>query len=192
MRRIFEESFPPHERSPWEQLAGRLGDGATMYTAQVDGEVAAFAHVVALPRGTALVLEYLATSSEHRNRGYGGRLLDEVVRLERERGQSGRLMIEAEWPDEVEGEERELRRRRVAFYERHGAAAVECAPGYRAPDLEKPGAVRYSLLWVPLRDDAAAPRGDVLRDLITEIFVVSYERPPDDELLASVLSELAC
>ena len=163
-----------------------------MYTAEVDGEVAAFAHVVAMPRADAVVLEYLATGGEHRNRGYGGRLLDEVVRLERERGAGGRMMIEAELPDEVEGEERELRRRRVGFYERHGAAAVECAPGYRAPDLEKPGAVRYSLLWVPLRDGVAAPRGEALRDLITEIFVASYGRPPDDELLAAVLSELDC
>ena len=192
MRRIFEESFPPHERSPWDQLVGRLGEGATMYTAQVDGSVAAFAHVVAMPRADALVLEYLATGSEHRNRGHGGKLLDEVVRIERERGSSGRMMIEAEWPDEVEGEERELRRRRVGFYERHGAAAVECAPGYRAPDLEKPGAVRYSLLWVPLRDGVGAPRGSDLRDLIREIFVVSYGRPPGDELLAGVLSELDC
>jgi hypothetical protein len=104
------------------------------------------------------------------------------------------MVLEAELPSEAEGEERTLRERRVAFYMRHGASTVECAPRYRTPNLEREDeTVPFTLLWVPLSDEAPAELiGSHLRRCVEAILTESYGLGVDDPLVREVVDDLAC
>jgi ribosomal protein S18 acetylase RimI-like enzyme len=191
---IYETSFAARERGDTAELLADVESGRRRCdVAREAGELIGFA--LALPlAGTGIAfLEFLAIDAERRNAGLGGRLLAHLQESLAASGTRG-LVLEVEPPWAVDGTERELRERRVAFYERHGAAVVECAPAYRTPDLaDAARRVPFTLLWSPL--DAAAPRileGEPLRQCVRAILTQSYELDPGDPLVDEVVAALDC
>jgi hypothetical protein len=102
------------------------------------------------------------------------------------------LEVEPAW--QVDGDEREVRERRIGFYVRHGATVVACAPRYLTPNLEREGeTVPFTLLWVPLAAGAPATlEGARLRDCVHAILTRSYELDAADPLVREVVDGLAC
>jgi ribosomal protein S18 acetylase RimI-like enzyme len=193
---IYEESFPPAERDDTGDLLASIAAGERLcYLARLDGVVVGLAVAFALRGPSVVLLEYLAVDAAAREAGVGGALLEHLRReLGSDPDGKHRIVLEVEAPDEVDGAERALRRRRLAFYLRHGASVVECAPRYRAPDLEREdGSVRFTLLSIPLSADAApALTGAELRACIVAILTQSYELSPDAPLVRDVVDELVC
>jgi GNAT superfamily N-acetyltransferase len=192
--RIFEEGFRPEEREPADELLRSIeAEGRDCYLLRADDQVAALAVLLRLRSGEADVLEYLVVDAPLRGRGLGGRLLCHLrSELTRTSPASRGVVLEVEDPDGAEGTERELRRRRIAFYERCGAELVACAPDYRAPNLAGPGGVRYLLMWLPHGGTEAVPRGDFLRRCVHGILTESYGLDEREPLVREVLAGLAC
>lgn len=189
---IYEASFPPAERDDTGQLIASIEAGErSCYLASLDGSVVGLAVIFPLDGVGIAFLEYMAVDETHRDRGIGSAML---VSLHEQLNEARGIVLEAERAQDADGDERRLRERRIAFYVRNGYVEVECAPHYRAPDLEQDDAtVAFTLCWRPLADGVPAQlSGDLLRRCVTAILTQSYELDPDDPLVEGVLADLAC
>jgi GNAT superfamily N-acetyltransferase len=189
---IYEESFPPSEREDTGELLASL-DGGTRrcWLAWVDGVPVGLAVVFRLEGPPVEFLEYFAVSRDRRSRGLGASML---TRLRPELEGAEAVLFEVERPQDATGAEREIRERRIAFYLRNGAAIVECAPNYRAPDLEDDTkTVPFTLMWLPLAEGAPpAPAGSLLRRSVVAVLTQSYGLDSADPLVDAVADDLAC
>lgn len=183
---IYEESFPPSEREDADHLLARIAAGGCLgLVAESEGEIVGLAVLGELPVAGVRYLEYLAVSAGRRGAGIGGRLLGRATAL----GRIGTVW-EVEPVASANDGERELRRRRVAFYERHGAVLVDAAPGYRAPAMDREGSLPYDLMWLPGPDGPPRLEGDLLRAVVRALLTSGYGRPEDDPLVSDVLARL--
>jgi GNAT superfamily N-acetyltransferase len=192
---IYEVSFPPSERDETADLIASIAAGERLcLLARRDGVVVGFAVLFSLYEPALAFLEYMAVAPRERNAGIGGSILKDLQTHLRAVGDSLGIVLEVGPPEEAEGEERTLRERIVGFYLRHGAAVVECAPRYRAPNLvHEDETVNFTLLWLPLAGEAPAElTGRLLRSCIEAILTQSYELSRDDPLIEEVLDDLAC
>jgi GNAT superfamily N-acetyltransferase len=182
--RIFEESFPPEEREDTGSLLASIAAGSLVgLRADEGGSLVGLAVVSGLPVPGVNYLEYLAVAPERRNLGVGGVLLRRLGPL----GGTG-TVFEVEAVAAAEGEERELRRRRVAFYERHGAVEVDAE--YRAPRLDGPGELPFTLMWLPGREGPPRLEGDLLRAAVAAVLTHGYGLDGDDPLVVGVMAGL--
>lgn len=192
LRAIYEANFPPSQRVAFEHLVAAVEAGDLhLLVAWWADEPVGLALFAPLEGTEAVVLEYLAVRSDLQSRGVGGRLLDHLIGLLRSKGRTCGVLLEVEAIHHGPPHEAVQRRRRVRFYERHGAAIIPCAPHYRAPDLSGPGVLHYHLMWIPLAE-AATPSGERLRALVQALLMQSYGLPADDPLVQSVLADLVC
>jgi GNAT superfamily N-acetyltransferase len=180
VRSVYESSFPPEQRRPFETLLREVEEGTrTLWLAE---RVRGFALTVDLKTiENDVYLDYLAVDSTWRSRGIGSRLLHDVhAMVDRP------LIFEVERPESspcVEGE------RRVAFYHRNGASELRCS-GYLSPSITGDGAFPMMLFAMPQRR-ASLAAGFRLEQLISEIWVEIYGRDPRDPTLLRILGTLS-
>jgi ribosomal protein S18 acetylase RimI-like enzyme len=192
--RIYEQSFPAEERDDTDRLLASVASGRHLcYVAEQGGVLVGLAVLLPLTGCRAQYLEYLAIDPTRRDRGLGARLLRDVRRLA-EQAPKGPLDIvfEVEPPGDAQGPEQEIRRRRVAFYERQGASVVACAPCYRAPNLAGEGTLSLTLMWLPSPGTPSRLEGGRLRGCVHAILTQGYQLEDDNELLVEVLKQLRC
>ena len=110
--------FPPQELKPLKAMAELMAQGRYQALGLYEGEkLLGYALVWREPGVPFVLLDYLGTLPGVRNRGLGGQLLDLLADYYREeRGIFG----EAESDEGGADADRELRRRRLGFYLRHG------------------------------------------------------------------------
>ncbi len=102
------------------------------------------------------------------------------------------IIFEVESVEGAEGAERDLRRRRIDFYQRNGAAIVDCAPLYRAPATNSGATLPFTLMWLPVRGAPPRVAGDLLRGCVEAILAQSYGLDPSSPIVRQVLGDLAC
>lgn len=191
MSDIYERSFPAGERDDTEGLLSELAAGRRWgWIIRSSGDLIGFAILSRLEAQGVDFLEYMAVAPDQRNSGAGGTLLDAVIAGRRSAGSAG-IAFEVEHPETAAGEEAELRRRRIGFYERHGAAVVECAPSYQAPNLAEDGTLPFLLMWIGL-EEPGPPRGERLRGCVRSMLVDGYGLAEDDPVVAAALAGLTC
>lgn len=190
LRAIYLDSFPPYERADFSSVLQSIeADERWLVIATRANTVLGFAVLVPFIARDVHLLEYLAVARETRGRGIGGRMLEYVcTKCARALHIIQGLLIEVEHDEEGDANERVVRQRRIAFYARHGACVVDAAPQYRVPLADRAGTMRIKLLWLPIVQNATAPRGDALRECVTGIFIKSYGRDVNDRLLHNVLA----
>jgi GNAT superfamily N-acetyltransferase len=135
VRRIYEDGFPAHQRADFASLLGGRQPGELALALTGPGAVpCGFAMLRPLGPTGWIFLRYFVVDAAQRGRGLGGVLWDELTGLLRESGYS-LLIFDVDDPDEpgCPPDEAAIRRRRIAFYERHGAAVLPVT-GYRTPD----------------------------------------------------------
>ena len=110
--------FPPQELKPLKAMLELMAQGRYQALGLYEGEeLLGYALVWREPGVPFVLLDYLGTLPGVRNRGLGGQLLDLLAHYYREeRGIFG----EAESDEGGADADRELRRRRLGFYLRHG------------------------------------------------------------------------
>lgn len=145
--RRMRQDFPPEELPPRRALRTRVANGDYQAWIMIDGEGIEVAYALCGVFESAVLVTHLAVYGGLRGRGLGGTLLD---LLAARYASSARLIVEVERPVEAKNESmRDLRERRIAFYERAGFFC------YRA--------LEYSIWRVPMHlmvkplDGAALP-----------------------------------
>lgn len=142
------EAFLPEERKPLEDILALEEAGRYDLLGLFDEEdtLLGYATIWKQPEGEGLVLlDYLGVSARLRNGGLGAELL---ARLAQRYGQQG-LLLESETP--VPGgdpSENDIRRRRIAFYERNGFTTVY--------EMATCGLRWNAMLWGPVPEDQEA------------------------------------
>lgn len=157
--RILAPSFPQAELVLLEELQRSVASGATEVLALGEDRIAAVA--IGDRAEAATLLSYLAVDPGHRAGGLGGALLDAAVRRWTSGPEAARIvLIEVERPDRhaahpVHGDPV----RRLAFYRRHGARALD-AP-YFQPELQRGAGRAHNMLLLATGihpDDSAGDR----------------------------------
>lgn len=128
---LYFAAFPEEERRPWEDIAGRIDSGDSIFNFYVlkhNGEKVGFVTLWHLPG--ALYCEHFAVSPERRGGGIGAETVAAMKGLARKdsAGNPMPLVLEVELP-EVSDEAA----RRVGFYERCGMMSHNDFPYWQPP-----------------------------------------------------------
>jgi GNAT superfamily N-acetyltransferase len=178
---IYTDSFPNHERVPIETVFDDVARGERMLWLSDQDSGFAVTRALSTSEGDVL-LEYLAVDAAKRSAGIGAKLLHDI-----HAGVGHPLVFEVEDPVAAPSPDRS---RRIAFYERNGAAAIACE-GYRAPYTTGEGTYPMLLFTLPA-DYGSDMTGPRFRELVRRIWLDGYGRDPADPLLADVLAGLSC
>ena len=191
---IYENSFPPEQRDDSEGLLRSIVSGKriceVVYGA---GELLGLAVLFRLSIRDIWFLEYFAVRSDYRGKGIGSQFLANLIeRVRIQEPSTPGMVFEVEAPDGVIDDEQRSRERRIEFYERNGAALIDCAFGYEAPNLAGEGSVRYHLMWMPTGVEVKRLQGQLLRGCVKAILTESYGLEAEDRLVVEVLERLIC
>ena len=189
LRAIYHDSFPPRERAEFAFLVDSIAAGERwLFTATRGDDLFGFAIIVPYIARDVHLLEYLAVARQAHSAGIGGILLNHLVAAIRHSQSAIGILLEVEHDEEGDADERALRARRIAFYERNGARLVEGVPNYRVPLIGCTGTMRMKLLWLPIAANAPPPRGDKLRECVVGILERSYGLREEDALVRGILA----
>jgi GNAT superfamily N-acetyltransferase len=191
---LYLESFPSHERVDPEQLVATLDTGEReLFLVKDERAVRGFLITLRLLDGEIAMVEYVAVAHDARGDGIGAELFKTTYLHYRAQGILG-LVGEAESRSAGGSDERELRTRRIAWWEGLSAAlgGVRLIPEqiYRVPNLCGGGTVDMELGWLPLIDGMEPPKGAALEAIVRDIWRRCYDRDHGDPLLEEVV-ELA-
>lgn len=199
---IYREAF----EAPWEMPVAELPDfararaGANLLgraLAIVDGEAAVgLALATYLAQANLLHLKYLAVDPARRNQGLGARLLravvtagEEIAQAASQAGCAGAL-LEVETPDSPPAAaDRTLRRRRIAFYERHGAWRTGIP--FPRPPHAPPEQPDWEVMLLPGRAWRGGLDGPTRRRLARALLVEGYGVDGQAEWLQAYLAAIA-
>ena len=181
---IYLDSFPPEER---RSLDAATSAGSRLWIARRGTDLVGFGMVAVLEPARAALLQYLAVRSNARSAGIGAQLLDTIAVDLREEGSVDGVLIEIEDPF-GEGSTRW----RLRFYQRCGAARLECLAQYFMADFVKPRRIPMVLLWKPLAETSRQLTGDRLRAALRGIFYSEYSEVADGDFLEDLLAAVTC
>ena len=114
IKQLYETAFPEDEQIPWEDLLRLVREMPLDFTAYYDGEKF-IGFTIVYPRKSFNWFWYFAVSEELRGKGYGQRILTQM--LESYEGQS--FVLDMESTNQV-CDNLEQRQKRQAFYIRNG------------------------------------------------------------------------
>lgn len=182
---IWEEAFPPAERSTHDTVSRR--NSTWLWTAHsADGRLIGFATALRLVGAGAAYLEYLAVSPAERGSGTGAAMLAAIADDLRSEPSVRGIVLEVEDPVRTPGRD-PLLARRVAFYERWGARRVTSLTDYSMPDLANPGGlVPMVVLWRGIRDNPVLDPDGVVR-VLTDLYHGYYAHAASDGHLQDML-----
>ena len=104
----------------------------------------------------------------------------------------GGIIFEVERPaDAKDDAERELRERRIGFYQRAGAVLVEGAGNYHAPSAVAEEMLYYLLMWLPVIPGAPPPAGERLRACVAAVLAEGYGLGRDNPLVLELAADFS-
>ena len=115
IKQLYQTAFPEDEQIPWDDLLRLIGEMGLDFTAYYEGEDFV-GFTIVYPRPSFSWFWYFAVREDLRGKGYGQQILIQVVG--HYRGQS--LVMDIESTRQESADNREIRRRRQAFYLRNG------------------------------------------------------------------------
>lgn len=188
--KITEDSFPPQEREPCHVFLHTIENGKSiLYVATRNNVVLGFTKLTRLAQTQIYLMEYLAVDSHNRNQGIGSSIIH-FVRQDLDRHPKAGILLEVEPPAAAQGEERQLRERRIRFYQRHGAALILDHDAYRMPNLVAEGSLWMHLMWLPVKKGVLPPADLSLAGLFKLIYNEIYLGPNNDQLLLQILENI--
>lgn len=138
------QDFPENERTPWKYLNEMYQNGEyDFYGLYENGEFVGYAFFIRqIVQGEKyFLLDYFSVLKSHRDEGIGSQFLKKIGPYI---SNADCVVIEVEDPDAAESEEeREIRQRRIRFYERNGVHVTDAKGELRG--------VVYLLLEIPVR-----------------------------------------
>jgi GNAT superfamily N-acetyltransferase len=188
---IYEQAFPEAERDPVEHIAASLKNAdpnteVSHFRVLVDQDVVVgFTYFSSYKEYYLAYLKFIAVRAELRGKRYGPILLKDAIRQLRTDGRRATgwpylgLVLEVERPETADNEQdRELRERRIRFYQRNGAVMIEHLD-YVAPPVA-PGQPSLPFHLMVLR---AVPKYGMQRWLrpmaVKALLVEGYGEDPD-------------
>ena len=187
---IAEDSFPPEEREPCQAFLEPIENGrSTLYITRQEEKVVGFTKLTRLGQSPINFMEYLAVDRKFRNRSIGSRIIAFLCKDFQGQPDAG-ILLEVEPPQMAEGQERQLRERRIRFYQRHGAARILDHDVYRMPSTIDEGCLWMHLMWLPARAGGLPPANLSLQGLLNLLFQEAYPGEKNHQLLNWILGQI--
>ena len=188
LREIYDESFPPAEKTRFETVLEALQDETRyFYACFQDNDLLGFAIVVRLSCEKYYLLEYLAISHHARSMGLGSQMLSAIVNTLQD---ANALFIEIESTKVNDPAERKKRERRARFYRQNQAVYLQEIGVYHVPDLSQPGHIPMDLYYIPIAEKTNPLSRQQLETCITAIFTDSYGLAKDDGMIGEILQSI--
>ena len=168
-RAIYEASFPPSLRAPWDALVGHRADERFVVLAETDGTPVGITLIRRLGDTAMAFVRYLAVDPAQRDRGLGSQLVTHLRELLRVDG-VGVLLLDVEEPVGAHAEDD---RRRIAFYQRCGLELLD-VPDYSPPEHGETGEIVPLLLMGEVLDGGAPLAGSRLDDAVRAVLLHRY------------------
>jgi len=187
---IAEDSFPPEEREPCQDFLQPIENGRSiLYLACLGDKVAGFTKLTRLGQSLIYLMEYLAVNEKFRNRGIGSQILH-FIREDLQHQLTAGILLEVEPPPSAAGSHRQLRERRIRFYQRHGAARILDHDAYRMPSTIDEGSLWMHLMWLPVCAGCLPPANLSLKGLLNLLFQEAYPGDKNHQLLNWILNQI--
>lgn len=185
-RGIYEEAFPPRQRTAFTSLREPRDDYLADLALSGD-RVVGLAFASRLSAVPWLFLEYMAIDRGRRGGGIGGAVWTHVAEEARREGAEG-VVLEVEDPEEpgIGAGEADVRERRIRFWERCGFVRLPVAR-FVVPHLDGPGTEPLILMASPA-ERITGP--GALAGLVRALYVEGYELPPEHALVKGALAGL--
>ncbi|MDR1180416.1 MAG: GNAT family N-acetyltransferase [Bacteroidales bacterium] len=154
---IYEEAFPVEEKRPIEKHIKLMQENSLFrfYAAMKGQKVIGM--LVVWELSDFIYIDYLATSPNHRNKGYGKMIMEQL-----QQSSAGLMVLEVEMPD------CDLAKRRIEFYTRLGFNLLDFPyfmPKYNNPNEPYP----MLLMSFPNKID-----NDMCKHVMTQIHLNAY------------------
>ena len=127
-----DEAFPKEERIPSEKLINLLDECDCDGWAFYDGEFVGFAIILPHNECKECYLSYFAIDKKFRGQGKGSKALQKLQEVYSDY----QIALDMERIDEVDAENFEQRKKRVAFYQRNGFKRATCGISFFGINLE--------------------------------------------------------
>jgi hypothetical protein len=181
---IYTEAIAPSEQKSRQALEAMLLDASYyFYLLYIKEQPIGFAIVYSPEHLEYCLLEYMAVSLSCRNEGYGGKIFDELTSLFKDKC----MVIEIDSPEQ-KSEDQEIRKRRMAFYQRHGSVCVSHLR-YTLP-LEVNGTPPDMLLMLHAKKHTNSIKKAVLKPWVTDIYTSVYGCRANDPRLERMFTNL--
>lgn len=169
-QRIYEESFPPAIRAPWDQVRDHRADEQLLVLIDPDDMVVGLSLIRHLGDNRMTFVRYLVVDSERRGAGLGGRLLTSLCNHVISEGDDV-LLLDVEKPI---GEHADEDRRRIEFYHRHGLTLLD-VPDYAPPAHGESGEPVPLVLMGRVLGDGPPLVGAALQDAVAAVMLHRYD-----------------
>ncbi len=183
--RIYVESFPENERRPIVSIKEMIKSGRSHLMIGKRGNEIVLMSLLYPLKGTPFVLvDYLATAKEYRSTGMGRAFLRHILD-KTEEVQPNFFLIEIENPY-LDKDETKIKR--LEFYKSLGMKELR-GVRYVLPPFQGTEPVELILMLFS-REDADHLTGEMVRNLVIQLFGELYDRFKGDDFLALTLSSI--
>lgn len=186
--KIYEESFPLYERHPVETIKRRVKTNMyQMYIGQINDRIVFMALIYPLKSLNFILLDYMATQKDFRNKGIGTNFINYLGARLKERYSNRHLIFEVENPKY--GNNKKLREKRVNFYRRIGAKEMKNVR-YILPPLSGSNLPTEMILMIFPEYERGIIDGEIVKKIIIQIYHEVYVRERDDPLLNTFIDQI--
>jgi GNAT superfamily N-acetyltransferase len=188
--RVYAASIPPREQKGRRAMEALVDSPQyTSWVARAGDRVVGMAVVFAPVHADFALLEYMAVDAAVRNQGTGALIFTSVVKALDRRRTGVVLLLEVDSDREDSAGDREIRRRRKAFYQRLGCRAVK-GLDYLLPLRGQGKPPIMDLMIHRSNEDQSIAKIDLARWL-QSIFVDVYACRKDDERIGLMLTPVS-
>ncbi|MFO7144096.1 N-acetyltransferase [Arthrospira sp. PCC 8006] len=178
---LYQQSFSPQEIIPIPIVSRSLKLGnIQLWGGYYQQQFALMSIVHPLPNSEFVLLGYLATVPHLRNIKIGSQFLEYIINVVQQDDKS--LILEVEHPDF--GENRQLKQRRVAFYQRLGARIFQDII-YILPALDGTTTTEMMLMIIGEKHQDKLPK-TLVQQLIRDLYSEVYNCNPDDSIFHGI------
>lgn len=187
---IYADSISARERKSKVWISEMVGKAEyKILLLKLNAHVVGFS-VLFLPQSADFgLLEYMATASEHRNKGMGAGLFRHSVQVARSQPSQARSLILEVDSDRERCLDQVLRARRQKFYRRLGCLVIAGLP-YIMPLVGEGAPPEMDLLIYPINGLRQVSKSG-LEGWIKTIYQGVYHCPPDDPRINQMLMNVA-
>jgi len=157
-----------------------------MFIGYLQDKVVSMAFLLSLKNTQFVLLAYIAIDKKFQGRGIGSSFMKNLLDVIRNDSMGQYLLMEVENPRY--GDNREEKERRVQFYKRLGTKEMKGLK-YVFPPLPGEKTIEMILMVMPDYNNGKM-EGDLVKQLITQIYVDVYGRSKNDNLLKSLIDKI--
>jgi GNAT superfamily N-acetyltransferase len=182
---IYEEAFPANEKQSLDLIKNRIIERKSkLVVGIINSEVVCMSLLWEFDSLDFVLLDYMAVSKNHRNNNLGTQLFQYLSNIIR--GINKYMIIEVE--NHLFGNNSIERKRRINFYIQNGAYVLDNV-NYILPSLDGTSPTEMLLMISP-KYKSNYINSELVKDLISRLYIELYKRNENDLVLIKILKQL--